>query len=170
LQRFFQAQNPHARQTVLARLLEIDRQGIQRFSAGDRKVLLTEYAASVARDGVACNAQTCGNTVLQEHIAHELRRSGDVVQAEKMESALRRAMNTKAPEVLARKERRRTTRVVEWRTLRDYALTLTKRWAIDWNFRSVPWVVWIGCLCGYAVAAGLVMRRRGSAVEAIRPW
>jgi cobaltochelatase CobN len=170
LRKFFQEQNPHARQTVLARLLEIDRQGIQRFSSGDRKVLLTEYALSVSRDGVACNAQTCGNVVLQHYIAQELRRSGDVVQAAKVDSAFQRVMNRKVPEALAKKERPHTVRLAEWRTLRDYAITLTNRWPVAWNFRSVPWWVWLGCLGGYATAAGLLMRRRRSAVEAIRLW
>src|SRR5262245_43456041 len=32
LRKFFETENPHARQTVLARLLEIDRQRIQTFS------------------------------------------------------------------------------------------------------------------------------------------
>ena len=44
---------PHARPTVVARLLEVDRQGIQRFNDADRQLLLTEYAASVARDAAA---------------------------------------------------------------------------------------------------------------------
>lgn len=167
LQRFFEEQNPYARQTVLARLLEVDRQGIQRFSAGDRKILLTEYARSIARDGVACNAQTCGNTVLQQHIARELRQSGASAQAAKMESVLRQALNTPAPEIVMKKEPPHTTRVVEWRTLRNYAISFTRRWPVAWNLKSVPWWIWIGGLCGYVVAAGLLMRRRRSTPEAL---
>jgi cobaltochelatase CobN len=165
LRKFFQEQNPHARQTVLARLLEIDRQGIQRFSAGDRKVLLTEYARSVSRDGVACNAQTCGNVVLQQHITRELRRSGENGQAASMESVFRRSL-TKAPGAATKKAPPRAARVIEWRTLRQYALALTKPWPVAWNLKAVPWWIWIGCLCGYWVAAGLLMRRR-STTEAI---
>jgi len=167
LQRFFEEQNPHARQTVLARLLEVERQGIQRFSTGDRKMLLTEYARSIARDGVACNAQTCGNTVLQQHIARELRQNGASAQAAKMESVLRQALNTPAPEIVMKKEPPHTTRVVEWRTLRNYAISFTRRWPVAWNLKSVPWWIWIGGLCGYVVAAGLLMRRRRSTPEAL---
>ena len=138
--------SPHARQTVLARLLEVDRQGIQRFSADDRKMLLTEYARSIARDGVACNAQTCGNTVLQQHITRELRRNGAGAQAAKVESVFTH---------------------IEWRTLRNYALSLTKKWPVAWNLKSVPWWVWPGCVGGYIAAAGLLLRRRRPMLDTI---
>jgi cobaltochelatase CobN len=166
LRKFFQEQSPHSRQTVLARLLEVDRQGIQRFSAADRRMLLTEYAVSIARDGVACNAQTCGNVVLQQHIAQELRRGGDNAQAAKMESAFRRAL-TKAPEAVIKKAPPPAMGVIEWRTIRNYALSLTKQWHVAWNQKSAPWWIWIACLSGYLMAGALLMRRRRSTTEAV---
>jgi cobaltochelatase CobN len=166
LRTFFQEQNPHARQTVLARLLEVDRQGIQRFGAEDRRMLLTEYARSVSRDSVACNAQTCGNVMLQQHVAHELRRRGDTAAAAEMDSALQRAVNKTVTKTLAKKARPPAAPVVEWQTLHEFALRLT-RWPAAWSVRSTPRWVWIGCLCGYAIAAGLRVRRRKPTHEAI---
>lgn len=66
---FFRKANPHAQQGILARLLEVDRQGSYRFSEAERAELLRRYAASVGRDGLSCTANTCGNPVLMAHIA-----------------------------------------------------------------------------------------------------
>ena len=167
LQRFFEEENPHARQTVLARLLEIDRQGIQQFSSQDRKMLLTEYARSVAVDGAACNAQVCGNAVLREHVAHELRQDGEIVQAEKMLSAFRSTLTKKVTPTVSTRPPAPVTRPVEWRTLTNYVMSWTKAWRADWNIRSVPWWVWAGSLWAY-VAVGLFARtRRRSRVNAL---
>jgi len=83
-----------------------------------------------------------------------------------MESAFRQALNTPALEAVTKKEPPRPKRVVEWRTLRNYAMSLTKR-PVAWNLKSVPWWIGIGCLCGYVVAAGLLIRRRGSTTEGL---
>ena len=163
LRRFFQEQNPHARQTVLARLLEVDRQQIQRFSTGDRRMLLTEYARSVAHDGAACNAQVCGNAVLRQHVAHELRRNGGRSQASKMEAAFGRTLTrptSARPAVVPRKAPPAPAPVVEWRTLAKYTISWAKRWPVAWNLGAVPWWAWIGCACGYVAAAALFMRKR----------
>jgi cobaltochelatase CobN len=168
LRRFFQEQNPHARQTVLARLLEVDRQQIQRFSAGDRTMLLTEYARSVTHDGAACNAQVCGNAVLRQHVAHELRQRGGGSQASNMEAAFRRTLTKQAPVVVTRKVAQARVPVVEWKTLAKYTIAWTKHWPQAWNFKAVPWWAWVGGLCGYAAAAGLLARKRQTfAVETI---
>ena len=167
LQRFFEEQNPHARQTVLARLLEIDRQGIQPFSSQDRKMLLTEYARSVAVNGAACNAQVCGNAVLREYVAHELRHDGEIVQAEKMLSAFRSTLTKKVAPIAAKRRPAPLARPVEWRTLTDYALAWAKPFRVDWNVRSVPWWAWVGSLWAY-VAVGLFARtRRKSRIDAL---
>jgi cobaltochelatase CobN len=92
LQHFFQDQNPHARQTLIARLLEVDRQQIYRFAPADRRLLLTEYARSLERNGAACSAQVCGNVALRRHVAAELRRSGEPAAAAKLEAAFRNAL------------------------------------------------------------------------------
>lgn len=68
---FFRAANPHARQGILARLLEVDRQGSYRFTDAERRELLRQYAESVRRDGLSCTANTCGNPVLMAHIARQ---------------------------------------------------------------------------------------------------
>lgn len=73
LKEFFSKENPHARQYLLARLLEVDRQGSHRFTEAQRTRLVREYLESVLRSGVACSANTCGNRTLQRWIAAEAR-------------------------------------------------------------------------------------------------
>lgn len=73
LNKFFQSQNPHARQTVLARLLEVDRTGIQTFNPADKRLIVTEYAKSVGVNGAACSAQVCGNVTLRNHVSKAVR-------------------------------------------------------------------------------------------------
>lgn len=69
LDHWFQDVNPHARQMLAARLIEIDRQGVYRFSTEDRNELHRVYIASVSRDGVSCYVNACGNRRLIQHIA-----------------------------------------------------------------------------------------------------
>jgi cobaltochelatase CobN len=69
LDEFFERENPHARQGILARLLEVDRQGSYTFSDADRERLMADYVRSVARHGVACSANICGNMRLQRFVA-----------------------------------------------------------------------------------------------------
>ncbi|WP_130392729.1 cobaltochelatase subunit CobN [Cupriavidus agavae] len=73
---FFRDANPHARQGILARLLEVDRQGSYRFTDAERRALLRQYAESVRRDGLSCTANTCGNPALMAHIARSGRAAG----------------------------------------------------------------------------------------------
>ena len=167
LTRFFEEQNPHARQTVLARLLEVDRQGIQRFSDADRRMLLTQYAASVAREGAACSAQICGNTALRQHVARELGREGLAANAAAMDDAFRRAL-TKTPAPVARRTAPPPAEpVVEWRTLSTYVASWTRTWPAPFTTVFVPWWVWLAMACGHASAAVLARTRRRSTVEPI---
>lgn len=69
LEGFFERENPHARQGILARLLEVDRQGSYTFSDDDRHRLTADYVRSVARHGVACSANICGNARLQQFVS-----------------------------------------------------------------------------------------------------
>ena len=69
MEAFFRDANPHARQSILARLLEVDRQGSYRFTDAERRDMLRAYAQSVQRDGLSCTANTCGNPLLMAHIA-----------------------------------------------------------------------------------------------------
>ncbi|AOZ03272.1 hypothetical protein BKK81_29705 [Cupriavidus sp. USMAHM13] len=68
MEAFFRASNPHAQQWILSRLLEVDRQGSYRFSAAQRADMVRRYVASVARDGLSCSANTCGNPALMRYI------------------------------------------------------------------------------------------------------
>ena len=88
--KFFDEANPHARQRLLARLLEVDRQGIHRIAQDERAKLVGEYVTSVNAHGVDCSANTCGNLKLNQHVAAaaalvpglgnvDLRRFGEVV-------------------------------------------------------------------------------------------
>jgi cobaltochelatase CobN len=74
LRNFFERENPHARQALVARLIEVDRQGLYRFNAADRGQLIAEFTRSVARDGAACSALDCGSTVLTRHVLREVNR------------------------------------------------------------------------------------------------
>ncbi|WP_420991613.1 cobaltochelatase subunit CobN [Cupriavidus sp. 30B13] len=69
MDRFFARSNPHARQGILARLLEVDRQGSYRFTAAERADMARRYVASVNRDGLSCTANSCGNPALMQYIA-----------------------------------------------------------------------------------------------------
>jgi cobaltochelatase CobN len=101
LKEFFAKENPHARQYLLARLLEVDRQGSHRFTAKQRAVLVREYMRSVLRSGVGCSANTCGNRVLQRYVAGQAQRLGDVAQARAFQARFDRALRSGAPKPAA---------------------------------------------------------------------
>jgi cobaltochelatase CobN len=65
MEKFFDKANAAARQNIVARLLEVDRQGTYKFSDEDRQTLVTEYVRLVSKHGVACSANVCGNRKLQ---------------------------------------------------------------------------------------------------------
>ncbi|MDF3837041.1 cobaltochelatase subunit CobN, partial [Cupriavidus basilensis] len=69
MDRFFAQRNPYARQGILARLLEVDRQGSYRFTPQERAGMARRYVESVNRDGLSCSANSCGNPVLMQYIA-----------------------------------------------------------------------------------------------------
>jgi len=66
---FFNKENPYARQYLLARLLEVDRQRSYRFTSAEGKALVREYMRSVLKSGVGCSVNTCGNRTPQRHVA-----------------------------------------------------------------------------------------------------
>jgi cobaltochelatase CobN len=68
LREFFDKANPGARQELVSRLLEIDRQGTYRFSSNQRQTLVREYVRLVTQTGVACTANVCGNRRLKEAV------------------------------------------------------------------------------------------------------
>lgn len=74
LKGFFDGSNPAMRQNLLARLLEVDRQGTYRFSEEERSRMVGEYVRLVSQNGVACSANVCGNRKLQLSVAQEAQR------------------------------------------------------------------------------------------------
>jgi cobaltochelatase CobN len=96
LKEFFAKENPHARQYLLARLLEVDRQGSYRFTARQRAMLVREYLGSVARSGVGCSANTCGNRRLQRYVVSQARRMGEVPEARAFQASFDRALGVPA--------------------------------------------------------------------------
>jgi cobaltochelatase CobN len=72
LDEFFKRENPYAQQSIVARMLEVDRQGSYQFSDADRENLVRIYVESVARDGVSCSANTCGNEALQGYVSQQV--------------------------------------------------------------------------------------------------
>lgn len=70
---FMQKANPAARQALLGRLLEIDRQGTYKFTAAEREQMVREYARNVSANGMACDANTCGNKSLKADLQKQVR-------------------------------------------------------------------------------------------------
>ncbi|MCC6858887.1 MAG: cobaltochelatase subunit CobN [Bryobacterales bacterium] len=99
LAEFFEKANPHARQYMLARMLEVDRQGSHAFTHEQKEQLLREYVRSVARFGVGCSANTCGNRKLQAAVAAQAGRLPDLKPAEirQFRARLRQAFSHKWP-------------------------------------------------------------------------
>ena len=73
LEKWFREANPHARQMLAARLIEIDRQGVYRFNDSDKRALLGAYLRSVNEDGVSCYVNACGNRKLVRYVATSAR-------------------------------------------------------------------------------------------------
>ena len=71
MNKFFEQANPHAQQVMMARMLEVDRQGSYKFSAEQRAELVRRYVQTVAKIGATCSANTCGNMKLHQHIAEQ---------------------------------------------------------------------------------------------------
>ncbi len=97
LKEFFVKQNPHARQNLLARLVEVDRQGSHRFTAEQRAVLIREYLRSVVQNGVGCSANICGNRALQRYVAAQARSSIGGAEARAFQARLDRAFRSSIP-------------------------------------------------------------------------
>jgi cobaltochelatase CobN len=71
MDKFFEQANPHARQIMMARMLEVDRQGSYKFPAEQRAELIRRYVQTVAKIGATCSANTCGNLKLHQYIAEQ---------------------------------------------------------------------------------------------------
>jgi len=71
MDKFFDQANPHARQIMMARMLEVDRQGSYQFSAEQRAELVRRYVQAVAKIGATCSANTCGNLKLNQYVGEQ---------------------------------------------------------------------------------------------------
>ncbi len=117
LKEFFNKENPHARQYLLARLLEVDRQGSYRFTAAERKILVREYMQSVLKSGVGCSANTCGNRALQRYVATQALQNGEASAAREFQTKFDRALQqpgtrpAAAQPLSSQKSRRRPFRI-----------------------------------------------------------
>jgi cobaltochelatase CobN len=87
LPEFMQKANPAARQAILGRLLEVDRQGTYKFTAAEREQMLGEYARNVSANGMACDANTCGNQKLKTELQKQVQQlpSTDLSSQEKQQ-------------------------------------------------------------------------------------
>ncbi|MFB3777830.1 MAG: cobaltochelatase subunit CobN [Bryobacteraceae bacterium] len=99
LKEFFEKENPHARQYMLARMLEVDRQGSYEFTPEQKARLLREYVRSVAHFGIGCSANTCGNRRLQESVVASAGRVAGLTAAEirQFRESLERAYSRNGP-------------------------------------------------------------------------
>jgi cobaltochelatase CobN len=79
-------QNPHARQELLATLLEAARKGDWKADAATRRELAREYAQSVAKHGDSAGLATGGNQKLQAEVVARLDAPGDTELAALTES------------------------------------------------------------------------------------
>jgi cobaltochelatase CobN len=66
LEEFFTKNNPHAREAMAGRLLEVARKGYWNPGKSTRDELTTIYVTSIAEHGVSCDTLTCDNPDLQE--------------------------------------------------------------------------------------------------------
>ncbi len=97
--RFFDRSNAAAKQQMVARLLEVDRQGTYRFSVGDRNRLVSEYVRLVSVNGVACSANVCGNGKLTASVIAQARAmSADRLSPEDLEEFERQFKEATRPQ------------------------------------------------------------------------
>lgn len=74
---WFDKENPHARQEIMATLLEADRTGVWTIDEATRRELAGLYAASVAQHGQNAGLVSGGNEKLTKHVAGTLNAPGD---------------------------------------------------------------------------------------------
>ncbi|HEY3517621.1 MAG TPA: cobaltochelatase subunit CobN, partial [Gammaproteobacteria bacterium] len=73
LKRFFDDKSPFAFQDIAARMLETARKGYWQADDETRATLVREYFESVAKHGVGCSDNTCGNAQLLEYVVEQAR-------------------------------------------------------------------------------------------------
>jgi cobaltochelatase CobN len=107
LQEWFQRHNPHARQEVLATLMEASRKGY--WDADEKRIreLAKAFAESVVENGLSAGLVTGGNDRLEEAVQKHLQGPGDSALAtqfqEKIQDSEGRAENSGTTKVRGRK-------------------------------------------------------------------
>ncbi len=166
LKKFFEEQNPHARQSTLARLLEVDRQGIHRFLPADRRLLLTEYARSVGAGRRHLQRTRLRKPGVEDVCRQSPARERSSRRRKNVDRAYRKVLGRAAqaqetPHSKAPKPTPKPSyRLSDLRELGNYVITWVDRVRVVWTARSVPWWVWAALLLAYAGAAGF--RARGN--------
>jgi len=177
MSRFFDRSNAAAKQQMVARLLEVDRQGTYRFSAEDRTRLVSEYVRLVSLNGVACSANVCGNRKLTASVIAQARAmSADRLSPEDVEKFARQFKEAARPQqvsqIVPHLNRRLSRRnpfsgmKVKTMTVEEF-LHRTRRYVEDnlWLLAGV-WMASIGLGGAFA----FFRRARGGAVvEALMP-
>lgn len=153
LREFFARENPHARQTLLARLVEVDRQGIYRFAPAVRAALMKEYAESVVKSGVACNAQVCANRKLQEHLVSGL---GAAAVTEGYRQRVAEATGRPAPVAAPAPA---PVKLSRWEELKKSSLVWVRTVRVRWSATGIPWWVWVSLGSAYLLAIAWRARR-----------
>lgn len=77
MREFFETENPHARQDILATLLEANRIGAWKADEATLCDLAREYAASVAKHGDSAGLVSGGNVKLEKQVVAALTAPGD---------------------------------------------------------------------------------------------
>src|SRR5690606_16307332 len=73
MKQFFDENSPFAFQDIAARMLETTRKGYWQADAETRATLVREYLESVAKHGIDCSDNTCGNPRLMEYVVEQAR-------------------------------------------------------------------------------------------------
>ena len=76
LEAFFDKNNPWAKQSMAARMLEADRKHYWKAPEEMKKKLAKTYALNVMEKGVACCEHTCNNPMLQQFVTNIISLSG----------------------------------------------------------------------------------------------
>ena len=179
LKEFFEKENPHARQYLLARMLEVDRQGSYAFAAQQKAQLLREYVQSVVRFGVGCSANTCGNRTLQAAVAAAARQlaglnPGELRQfREKLQQAFSRKWPAAPMPSSGRGGGGNTGRTAVVRRARPFRIFHTSmppltHAAILIPFGFAAFGLFLACSGGLGLAQAVALRWRKSAIVTLR--
>jgi cobaltochelatase CobN len=156
---FLTTSSPHAQQKLLARLIEVHRQGIYRLTRAEEANLLRSYVHSVAANGVACSAAVCANRRLREYVAARGRQLGprEVSRAELERFSRQFARATagsaaSAPSLSSPKRAKRDRSWLERLPLIDLRLSprhfAQRPFGIGWSYWLISWaagslVAWV---------------------------